>query len=148
MVDRYGFAACVDHRVSDWKERLRAACPDGATIHFENVGTEPLAVGMGLLRAYGRVILCGLAGHYHSDQGPALTAVGPIVAKRAAVYGLVVYDFYPRFAEWLALAEPWVKQGRLTQIEDRGEGLDSAPRQLERLMRGENLGKTLTRISG
>jgi NADPH-dependent curcumin reductase CurA len=147
VTDRYGFDACVDYRRNDWEAQLATAVGDGSTIHFENVGAGQLAVGIRLLKLYGRVVLCGLADHYHADAGPAVTAIGPLVGKRAAVFGLVVYDFYTRWAEWTALAEPWVKAGRLTIAEDIGEGLDSAGHQIERLMRGENLGKTLVKIA-
>jgi NADPH-dependent curcumin reductase CurA len=127
--------------------QLASAVAPGSTIHFENVGAGQLAVGIRNLKLYGRVVLCGLADHYHADAGPAVTAIGPLVGKRAAVFGLVVYDFYPRWSEWTALAEPWVKAGRLTIAEDIGQGLDSAGAQLERLMRGENVGKTLVRVA-
>jgi len=147
VTDRYGFDACVDYRRDDWEAQLAAAVGDGSTVHFENVGAGQLAVGIRLLKLYGRVVLCGLADHYHADAGPAVTAIGPLVGKRAAVFGLVVYDFYTRWAEWTALAEPWVKAGRLTIAEDIGEGLGSAGHQIERLMRGENLGKTLVKIA-
>ena len=146
VVERYGFEACVDYRAQGWEARLASAVAPGSTIHFENVGADQLAAGIRNLRPYGRVVLCGLADHYHADAGPAVTAIGPIVGKRAAVFGLVVYDFYPRWSEWTALAESWVKQGRLTIAEDLGPGLDSAGPQMERLMRGENIGKTLVRV--
>ncbi|WP_029417684.1 MDR family NADP-dependent oxidoreductase [Brevundimonas bacteroides] len=146
VVDRYGFDACIDYRAVDWEAQVAAAVAPGSTIHFENVGAGQLSVGIRNLKPYGRVVLCGLADHYQADAGPAVTAIGPLVGKRAAVFGLVVYDFYPRWAEWTALAEPWVKAGRLTIAEDIGHGLDSAGRQLERLMRGENVGKTLVRV--
>jgi hypothetical protein len=146
VVDRYGFEACVDYRADDWEAQVAAAVAPGSTIHFENVGAGQLAVGIRNLKLYGRVVLCGLADHYHADAGPAVTAIGPLVGKRAAVFGLVVYDFYPRWNEWTALAEPWVKAGRLTIAEDIGAGLDSAGVQLERLMRGDNVGKTLVRV--
>jgi len=147
VVGRYGFDACIDYRAEDWEMQLASSVAPGSTIHFENVGAGQLAVGIRNLKLYGRVVLCGLADHYHADAGPAVTAIGPLVGKRAAVFGLVVYDFYPRWSEWTALAEPWVKAGRLTIAEDIGQGLDSAGAQLERLMRGENVGKTLVRVA-
>lgn len=147
VVDRYGFDFCADYRRDDWEAQLAQAVGGGSNIHFENVGAGQLAVGIHLLKLYGRVVLCGLADHYHADAGQAVTSIGSIVGKRAAVFGLVVYDFYPRWSEWTALAEPWVKAGRLTIAEDIGDGLDSAPLQIERLMRGENVGKTLVKIA-
>jgi NADPH-dependent curcumin reductase CurA len=40
-----------------------------------------------------------------------------------------------------------VKAGRLTNAEDIGKGLDNAGAQLEKLVRGENVGKTLVRVA-
>ncbi len=38
VVDDLGFDTCVDHRRSDFPEALKAACPKGIDINFENVG--------------------------------------------------------------------------------------------------------------
>lgn len=140
----YGFDACVDYKADGWRDALAAACAPGPTVHMENVGATLLTAALGLLQPYGRVVLCGLAEHYHGD--PALISIGPMVARRAAVYGLVVYDFYARWGEWIAMAEPLMAQGRLQTAEDVSDGVASAPAQFERLMRGENLGKTLVRM--
>jgi NADPH-dependent curcumin reductase CurA len=72
--------------------------------------------------------------------------VGMSVGKRARVLGLVVYDYYARWAEWVATARPWIEQGRLVGGEDIADGIEAAPDQFERLMRGQNVGKSLVRI--
>ena len=72
--------------------------------------------------------------------------VGIIVGKRARMLGLVVSDYYARWAEWVALARPWLEDGRLVFKEDVAEGLADAAAQFERLMRGENVGKSLVRV--
>src|SRR5690348_2829173 len=38
VVDELGFDACVDHRDSDLADKLKAACPAGIDVYFENVG--------------------------------------------------------------------------------------------------------------
>ncbi len=144
--DTYGFDACIDYKAPDWIDAVKAACGDGPTVHFENVGLSVLSPVMPLLKTYARVVLCGLADQYHSDGPPPALALGPIVGKRAQVLGLVVYDFYPRQAEWVALAAPWLAQGKLTHVEDVANGLENAGAQFEKLMRGQNLGKTLVRV--
>lgn len=142
----YGFDACVDYRAPDWTAALREACGDGPSVHFENVGLSTLIPAMSLLKPYGRVVLCGLAEHYQADGPPAALPLGLVIGKRARMLGLVVYDFYPRWAEWIALARAWIDEGRLTLIEDVSPGLESAPAQFERLMRGDNRGKTLVQV--
>ncbi|RYF99546.1 MAG: NADP-dependent oxidoreductase, partial [Caulobacteraceae bacterium] len=106
--DAYGFDACIDYKQSGWQDAARLACGGGPTVHFENVGLSVLQSVMPMLRDYGRVVLCGLAEHYQSEGPPASLAIGAIIGKRAQMLGLVVYDFYPRLDEWVALATPWV----------------------------------------
>jgi NADPH-dependent curcumin reductase CurA len=142
----YGFDACIDYRAEGWQARLKTAAAPGPTVHFENVGDSVLQAVFPMLQTYARVVLCGLAEHYHAD-GPAPTlAVGPIVGKRAAILGLVVYDYYARLNEWVALATPWLESKKLTFHEDASEGLDSAPAQFERMLKGQHLGKAIVRV--
>ena len=144
--ETYGFDAVVDYRQEGWIRQLADQTAPGATVHFENVGLSVLMPVMQQLQLYGRVVLCGLAEHYHADSGPAQIPLGAIVGKRAQVLGLVVYDFYPRLAEWVALARPWLADGSIVFAEDIGAGVESAPLQFERLMRGQNQGKALVRM--
>jgi NADPH-dependent curcumin reductase CurA len=145
--ETYGFDAAVDLNRSDWIDAYTAETAPGPTVHFENVGLSVLMPAMQRLQNYGRVVLCGMAEHYHADTPPAQVPVGLIIGKRAAMMGLVVYDFYPRWEEWIALATPWIHEGRLAFVEDIAKGIEAAPAQFERLMRGENQGKALVQMS-
>jgi len=141
----YGFDACVNYKTKNWQDDYKAAAPDGISVHHENVGSEQLAFAMQNLRPYGRVVLCGLAAHYH-DPKPATTLIGPMVGKRAQVSGLVVYDFYGRWDEFRAEVAPWVKSGKVTIAEDKVKGLKNAPRLIEKLMAGKNIGKCVVEL--
>jgi NADPH-dependent curcumin reductase CurA len=147
VTETYGFDACVDYRAEGWQARLKAACGAGPTVHFENVGQSVLQTVFPMLQNYARLVLRGLAEHYHNDGEPPVLPAGPIVGKRAAVYGLVVYDYYARFEEWVALAEPWIASGKLVVHEDASDGLDSAPAQFERMLKGQHLGKAIVRVA-
>jgi NADPH-dependent curcumin reductase CurA len=147
VTETYGFDACIDYRAEGWQTRLKAACGAGPSVHFENVGMSVLQTVFPMLQNYARVVLCGLAEHYHSDGPPPALAAGPIVGKRAAIYGLVVYDYYDRLDEWVALATPWIANGKLVVHEDAAEGLDSAPAQFERMLKAQHLGKAIVKVA-
>ncbi|MFV3073652.1 zinc-binding dehydrogenase [Niveispirillum fermenti] len=144
--DVYGFDDCIDYRQPDWIKALTAATGGGPSVHFENVGASVLLPVLSSLRIYGRVVLCGLAEHYHADGPRPTMPIGTIIGKRAHMLGLVVYDFFPRLAEWVAFATPHIKAGRLVELRDVSEGIDTAPQQFDRLLQGNNLGKTLVRV--
>ncbi len=63
-VDSLGFDACIDHRSPDFRKDLKAACPDGVDVYFENVGGDVLRAVLPLLNEFARVPLCGVIAWY------------------------------------------------------------------------------------
>jgi NADPH-dependent curcumin reductase len=148
VTETYGFDACIDYKQDGWEAALSAALPEPPTVYFENVSTDMASKALLRMALYGRVILCGLVDQYHAAAPPPGLNAGLIVGKRAAVMGLVVYDFYPRWDEYVAEAGPWIKSGALKFVEDSVEGLENAPALFERLMDGGNVGKAIVRVAG
>lgn len=146
VTDEYGFDACLDYKVEGWRDGLKEYAPDGITIHFENVGSEMLSWAISNMQLYGRGVLCGLAAHYHADAPPASIAVGPLVGKRAALHGLVVYDYYDRWDEFRSEIAPLVKSEAIKIREDKVKGLENAPALMEKLVTGKNVGKAVVEI--
>lgn len=147
VTEVYGFDACIDYKQEGWETALTAALPEPPTVYFENVSTDMASKALMRLATYGRVVLCGLVDQYHADAPPPGLSAGLIVGKRAAVMGLVVYDFYSRWDEYVAVAAPWIASGALKFAEDRVEGLENAPALFERLLNGGNVGKAIVRVA-
>jgi NADPH-dependent curcumin reductase len=146
--DVYGFDVCVDYRAPDWEKALDAACAGTPpSVHFENVSVAMLTAALMRMAAYGRAVLCGLVDQYHAAAPPPQIPAGLIIGKRAQLHGLVVYDFYPRWAEYVAWAAPLLTAGKLRFVEDRVIGLENAPALFGKLMRGENIGKAVVAVS-
>ncbi|MBI1392743.1 MAG: zinc-binding dehydrogenase [Alphaproteobacteria bacterium] len=150
LVEReYGFDAGVDYKSPDWRAALADALGEGLDVFFENVSTEMAMIALSHARPYARGVLCGLAAHYQDTErsAHALNA-GLIIAKRARLMGLVVYDFYHCWDEFAAMATDWVRDGRLKVAEDRAKGLEGAPALFEKLMAGRNVGKCIVAVDG
>ncbi len=144
--DKYGFDQCINYKEEGWQDKIANAFPEGIDVYWDNVGGELLNTALTNLALYGRVVLCGLASQYHVDDRPAGPNPGLYIGKRAELYGLVVYDFYGEQADYAAKAAQWIADGKLTYVEDVAQGLVAAPAQFEKLMRGENIGKTVVRL--
>ena len=69
--DELGFDDCVDHRAPDLAERLKAACPKGIDVYFENVGGAVFEAVFPLLNPFARVPVCGLISQYNAASPPA-----------------------------------------------------------------------------
>ncbi len=146
-VERFGYAACVDYKSDDFEARLRAACPQGIDVYFDNVGGRVLELALSLLRPRARVVLCGLIDQYNAAQRPPGPNLGPVIGARATLTGLVVYDHLDRFAEFTAEIAPRVQSGAIDYQEDLREGLAAAPQAFVDLMQGRNHGKLLVRVA-
>ena len=141
-----GFDECVDHRVLDLRAALEQACPNGIDVYFENVGGDLQQAVFPMLNAFGRMIMCGMVAEYNDTKlrpGPNLMRV---VRNRLHIEGLIVSDKPQRFAEWRALARPWVMEGSVKYREDVIEGLENAPAALMGILGGRNFGKLLVRV--
>jgi NADPH-dependent curcumin reductase CurA len=145
-VEELGYAACVNYKHGDLRAQLKAACPDGIDVYFDNVAGDTLAAVLTNLALGARVVLCGMIEAYSMDKPPAGPWLGPVVGARATMKGLVVYDHMHRMPEMTRVIGGWIRDGRFRWKEDVTDGLEHAPEAFCRLMRGENFGKALVRV--
>ena len=144
--DVLGFDDCIDHRGADLPQALEAACPKGIDVYFENVGGAVQAAVVPLLNSFARMVMCGMVSQSNLPEMPPGPNLAFVFRKRVRIEGLIVYDKPERFAEWRALAAPWVAEGSLKYKEDVVEGLENAPGALAGILAGKNFGKLVVRI--
>lgn len=143
-----GFDAAISHRDPDLPGALRAACPDGVHVFFDNTGGVIHDTVMAQLATHARVIICGRIAVVDkgADQDIGLRASSRLIVTRARVQGLIVFDWWhQREAGLAALARLW-REGRLTYREDVLEGFERVPEAFVRMMAGRNFGKQLVRL--
>ena len=145
-----GFAACLDHHAADFAERLRAACPNGIDVYWENVGGRVFETVLPLLNDFARVPVCGLIAWYNATElppGPDRTPMllRQTLVRRLTIRGFIVSDFEP--GDFLTDVGQWVREGRLRYREDVRKGLENAPAAFIGLLEGENFGKLLVRVA-
>ncbi len=138
---------CLNYRSDQFAEQLRSTFDNGIDVYFDNVGGELLALALSKLALGARVVLCGLIDQYNKIERPAGPNLAPVIAARAHLMGLVVYDFLHRRAEFLADMQPWLAQQQLVWLEDIADGFDQLPNAFVRLMQGKNIGKALVRCA-
>lgn len=141
-----GFDDCIDYRSDDFVAALHRACPNRIDAYFDNVGGRVLEAALGHLNLRARVALCGLIDQYNKAERPPGPNLGPVIAARATLTGLVVYDHFHRLPAMLDELVPLVKSGELKYLEDIAHGIESTPAAFAKLMRGENIGKALVAL--
>ncbi|HPF27842.1 MAG TPA: NADP-dependent oxidoreductase [Steroidobacteraceae bacterium] len=145
-VRELGFAACVNYKVGDLATNLKAACPNGIDVYFDNVAGDTLVAVLRNLAMGARIVLCGMIEAYSMDKPPAGPFLGPVVGARATMKGLVVYDHLAMQPRLTTVVGGWIKSGQFKYREDITEGLAQAPQAFCDLMRGKNFGKALVRV--
>jgi NADPH-dependent curcumin reductase CurA len=145
-VKNLGYDACINRKKGDLGEQLDALCPNGINIFFDLVGGDMLNTVSERLAIGARVILCGLMADYNKTTRSMGPPPAMWIKARAIVYGLVVYDFEPRREEFVNAVMDFIKDGKIIVREDIADGLAAAPDAFCRLMRGENMGKTVVKV--
>lgn len=145
----YNFDACIDYEKEGWREQLTLALPDGLNVFHENVSSDMAMLALSHAQPYTRGVICGLADSYHHDQQHThpLNA-GIIIAKRAQISGVVVYDFMDRYTDFVTEVTALIKQDKIRYAEDIIEGLENAPTLFEKMVNGNNIGKSLVKVAG
>jgi NADPH-dependent curcumin reductase CurA len=152
VTEELGFDACLDHHQPDLAERLKAACPSGIDIYFENVGGAVFDAVLPLLNNFARIPVCGIIAHYNATELPAGPNCVPellraTLVKRLTFRGFIVWDFAAQYPDFLRDMSGCLREGRVKYSEDITDGLENAPRELIGLLKGENFGKKIIRVS-
>ena len=149
VVRELGFDACIDHRSGDIRAGLRAHCPQGIDIYFDNVGGDILDAALARLARGARVVICGAISQYNSSTG----VQGPrnymsLLVNRARMEGMVVFDYADRFPQAVAELAGHLAARRMQSKEDvvRG-GVAAFPEALLKLFSGENFGKLVLEVA-
>lgn len=143
-----GVDAAIDYKEGGLRKAVRAACPNGVDVYFDNTGGDALAAALAAMNERGRIVCCGNLSQYNTDRpapGPA-GVPGLLVTRRLRMEGFVVLDYFDRREPAEKQLQAWIDAGKLKSFETIVEGLENAPRALQQMFEGYNLGKLLVRL--
>ena len=148
VVKELGFDACIDYKAGPVKDGLKAHCPSGVDVYFDNVGGEILDAVLTRINRKARIVICGAISQYNATAKP----VGPanylsLLVNRARMEGIVVFDYADRYPVAIAELAGYLKDGRMKSREDVVRGLETFPETLLKLFRGENFGKLVLQVA-
>lgn len=148
--EELGFDDCLDYKTGNLAEKLKAACPDGIDIYFENVGGDVTRAVAPLLNKGARVPICGYISNYNDEDITKAETPFHILKTLDDVPEhrfFVVTEWQDRWPEATEQLGAWVNAGKIKYRESIGEGLENAPELFRGLLRGRNFGKQLVKIA-
>ncbi|WP_323635572.1 NADP-dependent oxidoreductase [Pectobacterium polaris] len=149
VVETLGFDACINYKEDDLNHALRAACPNGIDIYFENVGGRVSLFVAKLLNEGARVPVCGSAAQYNQDpdvDASSTVAFFSSLPDAPLSRFFLVTEWFKDYAEaniWLLDA---VEKERLKYRENIIEGIENAPQAFIDLLDSKHFGKQLVRL--
>ena len=147
LTETFGYDAGVDYKADGLGDALKAACPDGVDVYFDNVGGAVSSAVYGRLNVGARIAVCGQVSQYNLERPEPTLHPGLLIVFRARMQGFLVSDYAPRFGEALPRLVRWLAEGRIAHTEDVVEGIENAPAAFLGMLRGENRGKQLVRVA-
>jgi NADPH-dependent curcumin reductase CurA len=147
-LEEFGYDAAIDYKATpDLDAAIRAACPDGVNVYFDNTSGAISDAVIRNIALGGRIIICGTASY--PSWNPWNNGPRPerhLLVKRARMQGFLTTDFIARFDEAVIELAGWIREGKLTYREEMLDGLEHAPGSLQRLYSGDNTGKLVMKL--
>lgn len=150
VTEELGFDACVDYKAGNLDQDLKAACPNGIDVYFENVGGEVSKAVAKNLNPGARIPICGFIAHYNaidieSEETPfhVFGALNPVPEHRF----FVVTEWFEEWPEATKELSSWIKEGKIKYRETVSEGLENAPQALRDVLSGKNFGKQVVKVA-
>jgi hypothetical protein len=146
FVRSLGADQVIDYKAGPILKGLAAAAPEGIDVYFDNVGSDHLDAAFALGRQNARFAICGMIEGYNDPTPPSFRFIARVIAMRMRLKGFIVFDYFPRMAEFYAEMAPWVANGTVKSKETVVDGLESTPSAFLGLFEGANTGKMLVRL--
>ncbi|QIK74300.1 NADP-dependent oxidoreductase [Nocardioides piscis] len=153
LTEEFGFDAALDHRAPDFRDQLKAATPDGIDVYFENVGGGVFDAVRRRLNTYARIPVCGLVANYNltsQPEGPDQLAgfMGQVLTQSLTIRGFIQDEFTRSHGrDFVREMGEWVASGQVRYREDVVEGLENAGAAFAGMLRGDNFGKLVVKVS-
>ncbi|KAI9028745.1 oxidoreductase [Hyaloraphidium curvatum] len=130
---------------------VKAACPEGIDVNFENVGGETYQAVLENMNKGGRISVCGWISGYNSNAplfpGPEKWQADKESRGLEYVKFFLVSDYYKDHREeMMRKTTEWIKDGSFKVREDVTDGLEKAPEAFIGMLAGKNFGKAVVRI--
>jgi NADPH:quinone reductase len=149
LKEELGFDAAFNYKtVDNQRSALREACPKGIDVYFDNVGGATLEAALFVCNVHARIPICGMISGYETaspEPGPSNLAI--LIQKRIRMEGFLVSDHSARMGKFASDAARWLAEGKLKVQETVVDGFENAPAAFIGLLRGDNVGKMLVRVS-
>jgi len=146
LIDECGFDVAINYKEEDLDASIKAACPSGVDVFYDNVGGPLLDTLLKNLARGARVVICGAISQYNASEMYGPKNYMKIVTARGYITGIIVFDYITEYPRAVKEMSQWITEGKLKTKEHVVEGISNFPSTLQMLFTGENFGKLSLKI--
>lgn len=149
LISDFGFHQSINYRnTPDLAAEVKAICPDGVEMYFDNVGGPVLDSMLLSMKDFGRIAMCGMISQYNEKEPvPGPYNLWQVVVKSLRLQGFLVRDYADRFPEAFQHLAQWLNDGLIHHKDHVVEGLENTLDAFQMLFDGSNRGKLVVRIA-
>lgn len=146
--EELGFDDCINYKTcGNMEDAIRAACPEGVDLFFDNVGGETLDAALMNLNKDATIVFCGSISNYNATEPtPGPYNWWQVLARSVTVQGYLISDYVPEFPEGQAQMAEWLKAGKLQFKEHIVDGFENCLDAYNLLFEGKNEGKLMVKV--
>lgn len=142
-----GLDGAIDYKSGDVLARLRALCPGGVDVFYDNVGGDILQAAIEVMARKGRIVLCGQIASYNAiGQANGPRNMMRLVYGSITMQGFLQGDYADEVPTALDELRTWLAAGLLKARVDARRGFLQIPETFSALFRGENEGTLLALV--
>lgn len=145
---KFGFDDAFNYKKEkDLNVALKRCFPLGIDIYFENVGGAMLDAVLLNMRMKGRIAVCGTISQYNLEKPDGAPNLFCLVARSIRMEGFMAFEYFGTYSKFEEEMVGYLKDGKITVVEDVVEGIEKVPAALIGLFYGRNIGKQLVTIA-
>ncbi len=138
-----GFDVGINYKTTpDIGAALRAACPRGVDVHYDNVGGPIMEAIAALHTPAHRYRLVGIASAYNTVPDGQTFWAWPYEKPM-----FVVHDYTKEYADGIREMAGWIKEGTLKYREDVVDGIENTAKAFIGVLNGDNIGKRIVKVA-
>ncbi|KAJ4723836.1 2-alkenal reductase (NADP(+)-dependent)-like [Melia azedarach] len=142
LKNKFGFDDAFNYKEEhDLNAALKRHFPEGIDIYFDNVVGKMLDAVLLNMRVRGRIAACGMISQYNLNQPEGVHNLMHTIYKEIRLEGLAVFSYFSQYSKFLDVVLPFIREGKIVDVEDLTEGLENAPAALIGIFSGRNVGK-------
>jgi len=148
IVNQLGMDHAINYKETpDIAAAVKAVCPEGVDLYFDNVGGTTLDAMLTVMKDFGRVVCCGMISDYnHQDDPTPVYNMWQTVVHQLRIQGFLLHYYADAIPKAMDDLHQWVGEGRLKVLENVTHGIERTGAAYSKMMGGETIGKNLVAL--